>query len=127
MALLGGDVEGVEVEAGADGGGLEVVERDEEADDLLGAGLRRDVQRRLPGVRLRGGERLGGGRLPGVRLPGVGQEAGDGGGVRGSDGGEERLVGERREIHRRRRRPRPRGGVGMRVRARRRATPVAAH
>lgn len=116
-------MEGVEVEAGADGGGLEVVERDEEADDLLGAGLRRDVQRRLPGVRLRGGERLGGG--PG--RPGVGQEAGDGGGVRGSDGGEERLVGERREIHRRRRRPRPRGGVGMRVRARRRATPVAAH
>lgn len=54
-------MEGVEVEAGADGGGLEVVERDEEADDLLGAGLRRDVQRRLPGVRLRGGERLGGG------------------------------------------------------------------
>ena len=96
VPLLGGYVEGVEVEAGAERGGLEVVEREEEADDLEGAGLRRDVERGLPAVCLRGGERRGGaGRL------GVGQQAADGAGVRGSDGREERLVGERREIHRR--------------------------
>ena len=43
VPLLGGYVEGVEVEAGAERGGLEVVEREEEADDLERAGLRRDV------------------------------------------------------------------------------------
>ena len=57
MPLLGGDVEGVEVEAGADGGVLEVVEREEDADKLLAPGLGGHVQRGLPGVRLRGGER----------------------------------------------------------------------
>ena len=56
MPLLGGDVEGIGVEAGAELGGLEVVEREEEAHVL---------------------------------------------GVRGSGGREERLVGERREIHHR--------------------------
>jgi hypothetical protein len=96
VPLLGGDVEGVEVEAGADGGGLEVVEREEEADDLLAPGLRGDVERGLPGVGLRGGERGQGG----ARGLGVGQERADGGRVGGSDRREERLVGERREIHR---------------------------
>ena len=98
MALLGGDMEGVEVEAWADGGGLEVVEREEEAHDLLAAGLRGDVQRGLSGVRLRGGERGQGGAR--ARRLGVGQERADGGRVGGSDGGEERLVRERGEIHR---------------------------
>ena len=96
MPLLGGDVEGVEVEAGADGGVLEVVEREEDADKLLAPGLGGHVQRGLPGVRLRRGER----RQGGARGLGVGQERADGGRVGGSDRREERLVGERREIHR---------------------------
>jgi len=96
VPLLGGDVEGVEVEAGAEGGVLEVVEREEDADKLLAPGLGGHVQRGLPGVRLRGGERGQGG----ARGLGVGQERADGGRVGGSDRREERLVGERREIHR---------------------------
>jgi len=96
VPLLGGDVEGVEVEAGADGGVLEVVEREEDADKLLAPGLGGHVQRGLPGVRLRGGERGQGG----ARGLGVGQERADGGRVGESDRREERLVGERREIHR---------------------------
>jgi hypothetical protein len=94
VPLLCGGVEGVEVQSGSHGGALEVVEREEQSHELLAPGLRRDVQRRLPGVRLRGGERRGGaGRL------GVGQERAQGGRVGGSDGGEERLVEERRETH----------------------------
>lgn len=62
MPLLGGDVEeDVKVEAGADGGGLEVIEREEAADDLLAPGLHGHVQRGLPSVRLRAGERGQGG------------------------------------------------------------------
>jgi hypothetical protein len=85
---------GVEVESGSRCGAVEVVEREEQSHELLFPGLRRDVQRHLPGVRLSGGERRGGaGRL------GVGQERAHGSRVGGSDGGEERLMGERREIH----------------------------
>lgn len=86
MPELGGDVEGVEVDAGADGGGLEVIEAEEVAEELLGVVLRRDVERCLSRLRL--GRRQGG-RGSGVELL---DEAPDGVDITRSDSGEEGLV-----------------------------------
>lgn len=61
MPELGGDMESVEIDAGADDGDLEVIEAEEVAEELHGVSLRCDVQRSLTGLRLRG--RQGGARV----------------------------------------------------------------
>lgn len=67
MALLGGHVESVEIDAGPESGGLEVAEAEEVAEDLLVVVLRGDVERRIPVLRLRGHHRRHGPLNAGVR------------------------------------------------------------
>ena len=81
-------MEGIEVEAGAELGGLEVVEREEEVHDLERVGLRRDVERRPGGGARPRRPRIGRPR----RAPG-GRAAGREGDEVGGDGEEGCKVG----------------------------------